>query len=150
MTQVVIFLLAIASILSASGAEELRLSDAFPTRGEATTITVLAENGEPAAELLVKATYSPNASASITATDTVGVTDEHGQVVWTPHTEGIVMLQAVKTEGSIQGMPQETVVVKKNVSVKFANIPPSGVFIFLFAGSILFGGIVFAYRKLVT
>lgn len=150
MTRVVIFLFAIALMLSASGAAELQLSETFPTKGEATTITVTSDSGEPATGLLVKATYSPNASASITIIDTVGVSGDQGKVVWTPHTEGIVMLQAVKTERRIGGELQETVVAQKNVSVKFAEIPPSGVFIFLFAGTILFGGIVFAYRKLVA
>lgn len=55
---------------------------------------------------------------------------------WTPAEAGVVALRAAPGEAW------------QNVSVRFDRYKPSGILILLLAGSILFGGAAFAFRKL--
>jgi hypothetical protein len=77
-------------------------------------------------------TYRPNSSIPIE--DRIP-TNAAGAAAWTPRYSGVVAL-------ATPGGPTQ------NVSVRFLTTPWSGVVVLTLAGLILFGGIIFSFRKL--
>lgn len=77
-------------------------------------------------------TYRPNSSIPIVEAIP---TNAAGSATWTPRYPGVV---AVATPGG----------PTQNVSVRFLTVPWNGVAVLTLAGLILFGGIIFAFRKL--
>lgn len=79
-------------------------------------------------------TYRPNSAVARRDTIRLGGFDS---VKWTPAQAGVVQIRLA--DGTAQ-----------NVSVRFAQTPLLGVLILLGAGLILFGGAIFAMRKLLS
>ena len=77
-------------------------------------------------------TYRPNSSIPI---EERIPTNAQGSAAWTPRYPGVVAL-------STPGGPTQ------NVSVRFLTTPWNGVAVLTLAGLILFGGIIFSFRKL--
>jgi hypothetical protein len=85
----------------------------------------------PAGADTLLVTYRPN--SAIATTDAIPATG--GQVAWTPADAGVVAL-------AVPGGARET------VSVRFQDTPAAGMLVLVLAGTILFGGAIFAFRKL--
>jgi hypothetical protein len=117
---------------------------ATPAAGQSvTSISVLPERlvaGEKATLTFdapvesVITTYRPNSAIPIVDTLTVG---GFTSVRWTPERAGVVRV-------SVPGGPS------RNLSVRFAALPVSGLFVLIVAGLILFGGAAWAMRKLLS
>lgn len=93
---------------------------------QAVTVTL------PAPSDTLTVTYRPNSSIPIVDHLPTG---GQGSIEWTPGHPGVVAL-------SMPGGPSQ------NVSVRFLSVPWSGVMVLTLAGLILFGGIIFSFRKL--
>jgi hypothetical protein len=94
--------------------------------GTPVTITLAA----PADTLTV--TYRPNSSI---ASQEILLTNGQQTVAWVPQQAGVAAIST--PAGGAQ-----------NVSVRFQSAPASGIIVLLFAGGILFGGVIFAFVKL--
>lgn len=79
----------------------------------------------------LRVVYRP--SAAISHTDVL-LTQGAATYTWTPSTAGVVRLAAGGTA--------------QNVSVRYVRPPLSGIMVLLIAGFILFGGAIYALRKL--
>ena len=84
----------------------------------------------PAEALTV--TYRPG--SSIETTETLPLRGEQS-VTWTPVQAGVVALSAGGSG-------------TRNVSVRYQRAPAGGIVVLLIAGCLLFGGAIFAFRKL--
>ncbi|NOZ22667.1 MAG: DUF4198 domain-containing protein [Planctomycetes bacterium] len=102
-------------------------------RGVEATVTVT-KNGEPLAGATVTATCNPK--SEMEADDPLGATDAKGQVKWTPKQTGIAKLSVNKGEAT------------RNTVVLFERFPVNGLIIFLFAGTVLYGGIILAFQRM--
>lgn len=117
---------------------------ATPTLGQtATSISVLPERlvaGDQATLTFdapvetVVTTYRPNSAIPIVDTLAVG---GFASVRWTPERAGVVRV-------SVPGGPS------RNLSVRFAALPVSGIVVLIVAGLILFGGAGWAMRMLLS
>ena len=87
----------------------------------------------PAPSDTLTVTYRPN--SSIDAVEHVAPAAGSASLTWTPREAGVVQLTS-------SGGPAQ------NVSVRFSTPPISGILVLTLAGLILFGGAVFAFRKL--
>ena len=105
---------------------QMQLSNEKPKAGE--TITVTLE--EAASELLIA--YRPN--SSVVRRDTLRASVPTTEFIWTPKDAGVVALS--------------TSSASRNVSVRFQEFSWKGLVVMLLAGSILFGGVIFAFRVL--
>ena len=106
-------------------AQEIRVDQEFPVRGETATVTVTGADGRPRAGDVVEVTYRPTSETQ--STETLPPPDAAGQVIWTPRDAGIVTL-AVEDLAS------------HNVAVRFGRFPAAGLGIMILAGLLLFGG----------
>lgn len=120
-----LFLLLLALAAPAS-AQTVTLSPEIPEVGQETTLRLSA----PADYVVV--TYRPNSIVALRDTIRIGGFES---VKWTPARAGVVRI----------GLPDGS---GQNVSVRFTGTPLSGLLILIAAGLILFGGAVFAMRKL--
>jgi hypothetical protein len=120
----------IALLLSVAFAGTLTLSPEQPVHGEPVEVSLA---GDAVGDALL-VTYRPN--SAVVATETLALTD--GRTTWTPTQPGIAVLSV--------GDGDQT--VSRNVSVRFASIPWSGVLVFLGTGLLLFGGATFAMRRM--
>lgn len=103
---------------------QISVSPASPVVGETVTLNFT----EPVDTLRV--TYRPGSNAARTEALPVG----SPAYAWTPNQAGVVRLEAAGTS--------------QNVSVRFRSVPPAGLLILVLAGTILFGGALFAFKKL--
>lgn len=110
--------------LSVALGAEIRLSTDAPVEGEPVQVTVV-----DAAELVV--TYRPG--SAVEATQTLQL-DPGGTAQWVPAQPGLAVLAAGTAS--------------RPVSVRFSGVPWNGVLVFLVAGGLLFGGIGFAFSRL--
>lgn len=117
-------LLALAPLPAAG--QGITLTPEIPEVGQETTVRLSA----PADYIVV--TYRPNSIVAQRDTIRIGGFES---VKWTPARAGVVRI----------GLPDGAA---QNVSVRFTGIPLSGLLILIVAGTILFGGAVFAMRKL--
>lgn len=109
-----------------AAAQPVTLAPEIPEVGQETTLRF----AEPQDYVVV--TYRPNSIVALRDTIRIGGFES---VKWTPARAGVVRI----------GLPDGS---GQNVSVRFTGIPLSGLLILIFAGTILFGGAVFAMRKL--
>lgn len=118
--------LTLSLLLAVPAAGQITLSAEDLYVSEPVTVTLAA----PAEALTV--TYRPNSSI-----ETVETIPARGQqtVTWTPVQAGVVALSAGGS-GS------------RNVSVRYQRVPAGGIVVLLIAGCLLFGGAIFAFRKL--
>jgi hypothetical protein len=105
---------------------QIQLSTEFPVKGEA--VDILLE--EPAEKIYF--TYRPR--SAVARMDSLVAESAVSQFTWIPRDAGVV---AIKTHA-----------ISRNVSVRFKGISTSGLIVMLLAGSILFGGVTFAFRIL--
>lgn len=119
------FLLLLALAAPAS-AQAVTLAPEIPEVGQETTLRL----AQPADYVVV--TYRPNSIVAERDTIRIGGFDS---VKWTPERAGVVQI----------GLPDGG---SQNVSVRFTGVPLSGLLILIFAGTILFGGAIFAMKKL--
>jgi hypothetical protein len=82
----------------------------------------------------VVVTYRPNSAIPLVDTVTVGGFES---IRWTPERAGVVRV-------AVPGGPS------RNLSVRFAALPVSGIVVLILAGLILFGGAAWAMTKLLS
>lgn len=117
-------------LLLATALAGLELTPETPVHGEPVEVSLAGD--AVGAELLV--TYRPN--SAVVATETLPF--DGGRATWVPSQPGIAVLSVSEGEKT----------VSRNVSVRFASIPWSGVLVFLGTGLLLFGGASFALRRM--
>jgi hypothetical protein len=105
-------------------------------------MSVTRADGTPADGDTVTAVYRP--SSEVSRTERIGVVGIDGRLSWTPLEAGVVTLSAVPPAGAGDGAAVQT----RNLSVPFAKTPLSGLVILVFAGLILYGGVVRGFMKL--
>lgn len=105
---------------------QIGLSDEQPTQGEAVTITL----EKPESMLVV--TYRPN--SSVARRDTIWSEPPATEFLWKPLQAGVASLS--------------TPTASRNVSVRFQGLSASGILVMIVAGTLLFGGVAFAFRVL--
>lgn len=88
---------------------------------------------ENLADTMLVITYRPN--SNIAVTDTLRSLRPTSIFIWTPARSGVVM---ISTSSGIN----------ENVSIGFSDFSWSGLLVMLLAGSILFGGVSYAFRTL--
>ena len=128
-------LLVLAAMAAPVAAAPPSTSERFPVAGKATSIAT-----SPGADS-IQVTYSP--SSSVVKTETLEVKkltpprpDKPYLTVWVPQRAGVVELAA----------GGETA----RVSVRFDGVPVSGIAIMIVAGLILFGGVFWSMRSILT
>jgi len=133
-----LMLAALAAPRAAAQEMAIRADDERPLRGQAVRLTVT-ENGRPAAAARVSALYRPN-SHTEHRTELAPV-DSSGTVLWTPEYTGPVTLE-VRPAGAEPGPDGAPVppAATLTVAVRYGSLPPSGLFIMVLAGLLLFGG----------
>lgn len=113
--------------------------DERPLRGQVVRLTVT-EDGRPAAGARVTAHYRPNSQTAKKAE--LAPVDSSGTVLWTPELPGPVTLE-VRPAGSppeAEAPPAAAL----TVAVRYGRLLPSGLFIMVLAGVLLFGGAAWA------
>lgn len=121
-----IILLLLPLLVPVFGSAQISLSIEKPVEGENVTINLT----KPQSELLI--TYRPN--SAVVRRDTIKASSPSSVFVWTPEIAGVVKI----TAGSDS----------KNVSVHYARLSVRGFFVMIFAGLLLFGGAIFAFKTL--
>ena len=91
----------------------------------------------PGAGWTVVARYYAN--STLERSETIGVTDSAGQVIWIPAAPGIVSISATRGDETIS----------RAVSVKYPGLPGGAALVFIVAGSILLGGAGWSLIRLV-
>lgn len=102
--------------------------------GEAHTLIVRNEEGVRQAGVDIEGVYYP--ATEIEEHAILCTTDERGECVWTPRYSGLVRLTALKQS--------------QVIGVRYPSMPVSALLIFLFAGSLLFGGLAWSMYHLFT
>lgn len=120
-SSVFIYSILLLAALPHAAFAQMELSTARPLAGQPVTISL----PEGADTLIV--TYRPNSAISTQEILPVSA----GQAQWTPVQAGIVSL-------SSPGIGSQ------NVSVRFSRPPAGGILVLILAGTILFGGAIFA------
>lgn len=105
---------------------QIQLSNEKPVAGEAVTISL----DQPETQVMIA--YRPN--SSVVRRDTLRSDSPTTEFSWTPKKAGVVALS--------------TATASRNVSVRFEGFSYPGLVVMLLAGSILFGGVIFAFRVL--
>ena len=148
-----LLLLAALALPRPAAAQQLTLAadDERPLRGQAVRLTVLDEDGRPAAGTRVSALYRPNSHTEhrVELPDV----DSSGTVVWTPEYTGPVTLEvrpaaavgeegarAAAAEAGSAAPPLEPAAASLTVAVRYGSLPASGLIIMVLAGILLFGG----------
>lgn len=131
-------LLAIIFAISAGAAVAavtLELAEDFPERG--TPVTVRLNGGEMGETYSFSVTYRPNSETA--RVEEVGDFSADGALTWTPVDAGITSLSVIDSAGAV--------LLSKNIAVRFASPPVSGLLIFILAGLLLFGGSTVFMRR---
>ncbi len=125
-TSSVLMVLVCLLVLSQGVSAQIELEPLKPTKGEVVSVTV-----EPPTDSLLLV-YRPN---SAVAREEWVVSDQaDGHFEWTPSDAGVVAMAAGGQA--------------RNVSVRFAGVSESGIFVMVLAFCLLFGGASFAFRLL--
>lgn len=133
MTKSVMTLLVVAAIVLAANTAMagLELDTKTVVVGNEITITAT-KNDAPLAHEPLEVTYYPN--SEIKRIVEVGRTDEAGRINFVPEYAGITSL-AVGDQS-------------KTIAVRFDSMPVGALIVFLFAGTLLIGGIALGVKKL--
>lgn len=126
---------ALAVSASAFAAPSIAVEPPYPVLGQPAVVT-LAE--APEGEWRLVATYRPN--SLITRDEPVGAPGPDGRIEWTPTAPGITQLAFVSGEKGAKPA------ASRNVAVRFTGLPLTGLLVFLFAGTLLFGGAAYSIR----
>ena len=139
MTKTTVFALAlVAVVLGPVSAAELSMDDEFPVVGQDRVVSV--SGVERAEDLVLWVVYSPNSETS--TEEEVGRFSPGGTVTWSPSRFGIATLSARDAGGQV--------VAAENAAILFAETPPAGVLVMLFAGVLLFGGAAYSLRSVLA
>lgn len=114
---------------------EIMVANERPLRGQPVRVTVL-EGGQPLAGARVVAVYRPNSNTQ--HREELAAVDSSGLLLWTPTDAGPVTLE-VRDAGT-PADADEPPMAAITVAVRFGSFPPSGLFIMVLAGILLFGG----------
>jgi hypothetical protein len=116
-------------------------ADQYPVVNSSTLIHVRDQYGRPIVGAAIRITYRPE--SQVEKTVAAGATNEAGIVRWTPDDVGVVLITAAwMEEDSTEGT------ASRNISVKFASLPASGIVIMILAGLLLLGGSVIRFARL--
>ena len=132
-------LLGVALLLAGlpGGEPVLSLPDGGIVQSRMVRISVSA----PGQEVFLRVIYRPNSQTRVVE-DPVLV-PEGGVVSWTPRYPGIASLSVTDASGAV--------LAQKDVAIRFAGIPASGIAVMTLAGLLLFGGamasLVLALRR---
>jgi hypothetical protein len=139
-----LLLAALAAPRVAAQEMAIRADDERPLRGQAVRLTVT-EDGRPAAGARVSALYRPNSHTEHRSE--LAAVDSSGTVLWTPEYTGPVTLEVrpAGTEADADAdadaeTPPVAPSATLTVAVRYGSLPPSGLFIMVLAGLLLFGG----------
>lgn len=113
----------------------IRVDQLHPTVGAKATITVTGVDGLPVDGAVVHVVYLPN--SKVERQVEVGTTGADGRLEWAPEAAGVVRLVAGEA-GSV------------TAAVRFDGVPASGLLVLVLAGALLFGGVAFAFRRLMS
>ncbi len=118
-----------------------------PTVGKETTVKITNKKKLPIQGARLIATYYPN--SKLKREELVkGMTDTGGLLKWKPSSPGIVKLAAQLPNGKDkEGKAKYKTVSSTSIGVKFAGMPLSGLLVFLVAGGLLFGGMLFGFYR---
>lgn len=118
----------------------------FPREGSRMYMVIL-RGGKPVGGAQLVAVHLPG--SEVEKVDEVGATREDGTIEWTPPWPGLVELTASLKRPGEEG---KDIVNKtsKTISVRFEGLPWQGILVMLFAGGLLFGGMIISYRKLTS
>ena len=125
-------LLAFAPVHGAAGIE---LAAANPDQGEPVIVTLTGPGDAEPYELV--AVYRPGSRTE--KREVVGLIGRGRTVSWVPLHAEITRLAVVDAEGGE--------IAGRNVAVRFASPPATGLIIFFLAGLLLFGGASYAMRR---
>ncbi len=110
------------------------------------TVTVTA-NKQGFSGASISVVYYPYSAASVTVMEKL-TTDTGGTIQWIPKTPGLVIVQAVLTDGKDKkGKTKYKTLAKATVSVQYDGLPMGGLLVFALAGFLLFGGMTFGFFK---
>ncbi|MFC2171528.1 hypothetical protein ACFLU6_02720 [Acidobacteriota bacterium] len=117
-------------------------------QGKTTAVEIRDVEGTPMADVTVEAIFRPG--SKVQEKVTIGTTGSNGTIDWTPHIAGIVKLEISQ---QIAGDPDTggvelTKLGETTVAVTYSDIPARSIIVLILAGSILFGGIIWAYTQL--
>jgi hypothetical protein len=116
----------------------------YPQVGDEVKLRVL-QDGEPLEGALVEVVSIPGSKVETTAV--VGVTRPDGTIEWIPEVGGLATLTASLERKGKEGSTV-TITTSETVSVRFRKLRWEGILVLLFAGSFLFGGAIYSFRKL--
>lgn len=85
-------------------------------------------------------TYRPN--SSVAKTEIIAIDPPATSVEWASQNPGLVELTYLDKRTN------PATAVSRNLSIRFAGLSGSGLFVMLLAGTVLFGGVVTAFRSL--
>lgn len=127
-----VIVVAVMSIAADSARADVTiiLREEHPIEGGEAEISIQDDTGTGIADAEVRVTYRPG--SSVEKTETVGVTNESGRIMWTPSMAGIATIDASWGEEA----------ASLNVSIRFSSVPVLGVIIMILAGLLLVGGSV--------
>jgi hypothetical protein len=137
----VIYLSILSFALSQAAMAEIDVAEEHPMEGTPVEVTVTSSEGIPVANAVVTAMFRPG--SEVTSENTAGTTDASGRFSWTPSQAGLVTLSAVAPSTGDDG---ET--LSSTLSVRYSSPPPLGVLMMILSGSILYGGVIYGFRKL--
>ena len=110
----------------------------FPVDGEGTVLVLT--GGEEGARYNLATVYRPNSRTADTVM--VGPVGEEKVFSWTPEQPGLARIVVLDPSAG-----EWAVVTERDVAVRFASPPASGLLIFILAGALLFGGASFSMRR---
>ena len=135
MRQGLLWLALVLLLAPAARATEFKFSEEPLVKGKPVVVTVQHE-GVPLRGAIVQVTY--RAGSVVERTVKLPALDADGCTNWTPEQPGITTLEV--TRGGVTASYQ--------VAIRFATFPIGGLAVFLFAGTLLFGGVILGFRRL--
>lgn len=124
-------------------AQSINVEEKYPQQGKMFRVSVSNLAEEDLETALLSVTYRPNSETKVS--ETISPSTEKGTWFFTPGHAGIVELSVEQP-----GKPKNKVLVSKPISVRFSKTPISGILVMLFAGFILFGGIIISMKQALT
>lgn len=136
-------ILLFGTFISNGFCRQLKTSIDFPKVNQAVEIYLQGTEDVDLSKIKLEAEYRPNSETGFTSqVDTI---IEPGKWLFTPQIAGLVLLKAIKQEDAETGKTSETI-ASLRLSVCYASPPLAGIFVIVFAGIILFGGIAISVR----
>ena len=137
------FVLFLASCILIPGAAAagITLAESQPQEGTPVEVVVTNSAGEPAANVKVTALFRPG--SDVTSQGTAGTTNASGRLQWTPSEAGLVTLSA-----EVPGPDGASESLSNTLPISYAKVPGLGLLVMVVAGLILYGGVIYGFKKL--